>query len=465
MKHYLSSYHLLIKASLLFLLFTRSIGCYAQENDWKEYFIEHGNIYDAEKGKEYAEKKRDLLTKSLSFYDKQIGMVECWISAGKCKVPKMEGKNINDETILFMKMFYLGDFEDNLPEEVSARLNNSTKCALAKYKLKADKSFVPLFISLRDRLSKEKEQISHIVNAEDSVVLKYPATSYKNIGLRYADRRYPSCDYSSLRYNWADGLDENYLNSIPTKYGEIQIKNPEYNSAAGQWAWLYTSDYENVHTTYPIAEIYKKYNSHPEYKVKTINNRNVVYLNDEVVFIEKGKDKQHELIRQVCIYDYHNNKYDIQKSPSSLLLKIEEMLIEGKDRDYYVGCRLAYDLARRAFNQMMQIKRDKSLGGTIINTMINMPEPSDEEIKEFEQKLAVLEAEKERLNQFDKDPEYKIAENYINQLKSDRKHMEFMPLRTDGLSYLYTSSDGQFKIVMTMYVDGKSIKETFTLDK
>lgn len=103
------------------------------------------------------------------------------------------------------------------------------------------------------------------------------------------------------------------------------------------------------------------------------------------------------------------------------------------------------------------------MGGVMLNAMVNVPEPSDEEIKEFEARLAILEADVEKAKQFDKDPEYKVAENYISQLKSDREDLEFKPKRIDGLSYLYTSSDGKFKVKMTMEANGKSIKETYTL--
>lgn len=420
---------------------------YSQEPDYREYYTIYGNRYDVEKAKEYSAMKRKLLTSSLSFYDRQIHILEYWIAAGKCKV----SKNELDQRLLFDKMFRLDEFEDNLPEEVSAILNNKGLCLHARIKLKADKSFVPLFVSFKGRLSKEKEQISSIINEEDSTVLKYPATSRKNIGLLRGD------------IAWARDLDKKIYNEIPTSYGEIQEKNPNYNPIAGQWAWLYTSDYENVRTTYPIEETYKKYKDHPEYKVKTIDKRYVVYQDDKVVFIEKGKDKTSELKRQVCIADYKNNKYDIQNSSSSLLSKIDEMLIEGKDRYYYAGCEMTYNMAKQAFNKVMQIKKNKSLVGTLLNTMVNVPEPTAEEIAQFETKLAILENDMQKAKLIDTDPEYKKAENYIKQLEFDRDGLQFSAKRVDGLSYIYTTSDGVFTIRMTMYVEGKSIKEAYTL--
>lgn len=451
---------------LFCLFFSISITSYAHFNDWKEYFTVYGNKYDETKAKELANKKKNLLTNSMSFYDAQILFVDTWIGKSKCKVAK---ENLDEhptsakaiELILFFKMFMLSGYEENLSAECTQVLNNKAICSEAKNKLKADKVFLPVFVSLKERLVKEKDMINSVINEEDSVILKFNAKSNHNLGLSYIDKS--SYGSTTIKYNWYKELDDNILNSLPTVYGEIQEKNPDYNPIAGKWAWLNGSDYDRVRTTYPVEEIYKKYESHPEYKVKTIDKRDVVYLNDEVVFIEKGKDKHSELVRQVCIVDYNNNKYDIKKSSPSLLAKIDEMLIEGKDRYYYAGCEMACNMARTAFNKMMQIKKDKSMGGVMLNAMVNVPEPSDEEIKEFEARLAILEADVEKAKQFDKDPEYKVAENYISQLKSDREDLKFKPQRIDGLSYLYTSSDGKFKVKMTMEANGKSIKETYSL--
>lgn len=452
----------MIRKFLFFIsLFAFAILTYGQKPDYIEYYTIYGYRYDIEKGKEYSTKKRELLTNSLSFYDKQIQIVENWITTSKCKI----AKKVDDQAILFNKMFVLDYYEENLPEEVSVLLNNKELCSQARNKRKTDKSFVPLFISLKNRLSKEKEQISSIINEEDSIVLKYPATSRKNIGLLYINKEEPLWyDNSSIKYNWALELDEKILNTIPTSYGEIQEKNPDYNPIAGQWAWVFTSDYENVRTTYPVEETYKKYKNHPEYKVKTIDKRNVVYLNDSVVFIEKEKDKKTELIRQVCIADYRNNKYNIHNSSSSLLAIIDEILIDGKDRYYYAGCEMTYNMAKKAFNKMMQIKNSRSLGGTFLNSMANVPEPTEEEIAQFETKLAILEKDIQKAKLFDSDPEYKTAENYIKQLESDRSSIEFKTKRVDGVSYVYTSTGGNFAIKMTMNVEGKSIKEIYTLN-
>ena len=106
-----------IKGIFLFcLFFSISITSYAQFNDWKEYFTVYGNKYDETKAKELANKKKNLLTNSMSFYDAQILFVDTWIGKSKCKVAKEDldehptsAKAI--ELILFFKMFMLSCYE------------------------------------------------------------------------------------------------------------------------------------------------------------------------------------------------------------------------------------------------------------------------------------------------------------------------------------------------------------------
>lgn len=439
------------------------------KNDYDEILIKHAYLYDEDKGKSLADTKRELLKQTLPFYDKQLLFVNQWIEKGKCKVSKVNlDKSRSDdktiESILFIKSLLLGSYEENTPSDVKSILDNESQLAYYKEKMKADKTYMPVVNSFKDRLYRERESIESVINKEDSVVLKFNATIEELLGLLYIDKAWNSFS-TRINKNWIPQLEDAVLNKIPTKWGEVKYQNPNYNPAEGKWAWLRSDDYERVRTTYPTEEVYKKYASHPEYKVKSINDRIVVFLNDEVVYIEKGKDKKSELVRQVCIVDYQNNKYDIKKSSTSLLAKIDEMLIEGKDRMYYAGSEFAYNMAKQAFNKMMQLKRNKSLAGTMFNAMVNVPEPTEKEIADFEAKLAVLEENIEKSKLIDSDPEYKIAENYIKQLQADRENIEFKSKRFDGLSYIYTSKDSEFSIKMTMGIEGKSIKEVYEIVK
>lgn len=479
------------KSKFLFVLFILfSISGYSQLKsneyatweeddalDTKEYIKIKGEVYDEYNSKKYAREKRSLLFIAISFYDLQISFINKWIEQSKFKAPKV---NIVEnpysdkavEYVLFRKMFFLDKYEKNLSNECVQILNNKSICLKALDDMKAGESFLPLFTNLKNRLLEEKKMISAVTSQEDSTILKFDATEHNNLGLIYLDK-----DCSHINSNRFSSLDLSQYNKIYMKLGEITIKNPNYNSIEGNWAWLYDykyGDIEIVNRTYPIVETYKIYKCHPEYKVKEIDDRKVVYLNDEVVFIEKRwsdnessntfRQEKNNLIRQLCILDYKNNKYDIMKSSPSLLSKINEILIDGKDRSYYDGCGLAAKMLKTTYKEMMRVINDKSLEATIFKGTLNIPNPTDEDIKITENKIANLEADAAKAKLFDTDPEYRVAENYVKQLMLDRKKISFKRRRSriDGSSYLYTTSDG-IKIKMEMKVNGDSISETYSI--
>ena len=92
-----------------------------------------------------------------------------------------------------------------------------------------------------------------------------------------------------------------------------------------------------------------------------------------------------------------------------------------------------------------------------------VPRASEKEKEEFKQKMKELAYCCNKVEEIDSNPEYKTAEKYINQLMADRENISFTSKRKDGLSYIYTSSDGKYKILMTMKFNGKSISESYSL--
>ena len=439
------------------------------KNNYDEFLTKHAYVYDEDKGAELAMRKKDALKKAIGFYDAQISLVESWILKGKIKTTKIKYddsalSNAMLENVILLKMLSIDAYEKDLSEDTKLILSNSVLCNSIKDKRKADKTFLPVMESYKNKMLEEKRSIEQALSLCDSSIIKFDATKNTMLGLLYVevDKHEWEGGDTRIRHNRYKVLEE--INKIPTKWGTIQYANPNYNPAEGEWAWLHSSDWENVRTSYPVEEVYRRYKEKPSYKVKTIKDRLVVFEGDKCVYIEKDeKDNNSELCRQICIIDYKNNKYNIQSSSPSVLDKINEMLIEGKDRYYYMGCEMAYNMYKRAFNQMMQLKRDKSYGGMVLNTMVNVPEPTEAEIKEFEDKLSVLEEDIRKSKLLDSDPDYKIAENYIKQLKADRDGILFSAKRINGLSYVYTTTDEQFRILMTMNSNGKSITEDYKL--
>lgn len=111
-----------------------------------------------------------------------------------------------------------------------------------------------------------------------------------------------------------------------SKFTEIPII---IDSTEG-WEWIDNEEAEDVFETYPLRMDYKKYSSHPQYRVvdkyydlKEPNLINVVYNSDgqlvRVINIFDSDQRSisqrvtDELLRQTYINDYKTNKYNFKK--------------------------------------------------------------------------------------------------------------------------------------------------------
>ena len=436
------------------------------KNNYDEYLTKHAYVYDEEEGRELAAKKKETLKKALEFYDSQISIVERWIEKRKVTANKFNTEiPLNYETmkyVILIKMLILNKYEKNLSEKTLELLNNKELCNKIKEKGKANKDFLPVLESYIIRMNKEKQSIEQILNeTTDSTIIKFDASTKSMLGLLYLDINDIYC--TNIAYNRFKVLNE--INVLPQKWGTIQYKNPNYNPAEGEWAWIHAQEWDNVRSTYPIEEEYRRYKDKPDYKVKDIEDRLVALKEDSCEYIEKKeKDNYYELRRQICIDDYKNNKYNIKASSPSILSKIDEMLVEGHDRKFYVVAELTYNMAKKAYEMIEKAGNTSSLQGMLLaRAGLAVPRASEKEKEEFKQKMKELAYCCNKVEEIDSNPEYKTAEKYINQLMADRENISFTSKRKDGLSYIYTSSDGKYKILMTMKFNGKSISESYSL--
>lgn len=270
------------------------------KNNYDEFLTKHAFVYDEDKGAELAKLKKDALKDAIGFYDAQISIVESWILKGKIKTAKLKFddsalSNAMLENAILLKMFSIGAYEKDLPEDTKLILDKSLLCSSIISEGKADKTFLPVMESYKTKMLAEKRSIEQALSLCDSSIIKFDATKNTMLGLLYVevDKRGKAI---RLRHNRYKVLEE--INKIPTRWGTIQYANPNYNPAEAEWAWLHSDGWENVHTSYPIEEVYRKYKEKPSYKVKTIEDRLVVFEGDKCVYIEKAeKDNNSELCR------------------------------------------------------------------------------------------------------------------------------------------------------------------------
>lgn len=96
-----------------------------------------------------------------------------------------------------------------------------------------------------------------------------------------------------------------------------------------EWRWIITEEYENVNELYPVEISYRKYSSHPQYRV--INSTDAFSERQINVYDTKGsliragmiytssryneldENVRNELLKQLYIKDYNNNKHNFKK--------------------------------------------------------------------------------------------------------------------------------------------------------
>lgn len=119
------------------------------------------------------------------------------------------------------------------------------------------------------------------------------------------------------------------------------------------WEWIDNDKAEDVFETYPLRMDYKKYSSHPQYRVvdkyydlKEPNLINVVYNSDgklvRVINIFDSDQRSisqrvtDELLRQTYINDYKTNKYNFKKENQNAQYYVkQELKLIASSRFYW----------------------------------------------------------------------------------------------------------------------------------
>ena len=139
------------------------------------------------------------------------------------------------------------------------------------------------------------------------------------------------------------------MSSIEDSMKNYKDDNPEItkipiiiDSTEG-WEWIENEEAEDVFEAYPLRMSYKKYLSHPQYRVvdkyydlKEPNLINVVYNGDGKLIrvVDLFNSNQHslssrvtdELLRLTYINDYKNNRYNIKKENQNTQNYIKQQL-------------------------------------------------------------------------------------------------------------------------------------------
>ena len=97
------------------------------------------------------------------------------------------------------------------------------------------------------------------------------------------------------------------------------------------WEWIQREKSEDVYTMAPFSMTYKRYNSHPQYRIfddKVFDNEgNLVCL----LYLQRNNENimrllREELKKEIYIEDYKANKYDILKSREKIQENVKLML-------------------------------------------------------------------------------------------------------------------------------------------
>lgn len=148
------------------------------------------------------------------------------------------------------------------------------------------------------------------------------------------------------------------MSSIEDSMKNYKDDNPEItkipiiiDSTEG-WEWIDNEKAEDVFETYPLRMDYKKYSSHPQYRVvdkyydlKEPNLINVVYNSDgklvRVINIFDSNKRSisprviGELLRQTYINDYKTNKYNFKKENQNAQNYVKQELKLIKSSRFY----------------------------------------------------------------------------------------------------------------------------------
>ena len=134
--------------------------------------------------------------------------------------------------------------------------------------------------------------------------------------------------------------------------GSKFTKIPIITDSTEGWEWIYKEESEEVFEAYPLRMDYKKYSSHPQYRVvdkyydlKEPNLINVVYNSDgklvRVINIFDSNQQSisprvtGELLRQTYINDYKTNKYNFKKENQNAQNYVKQELKLIKSSRFY----------------------------------------------------------------------------------------------------------------------------------
>ena len=146
-----------------------------------------------------------------------------------------------------------------------------------------------------------------------------------------------------------------FENSMKNDEGDSSnfTKIPIIIDSTEGWEWIDNDKAEDVFETYPLRMDYKKYSSHPQYRVvdkyydlKEPNLINVVYNSDgklvRVINIFDSDQRSisqrvtDELLRQTYINDYKTNKYNFKKENQNAQYYVkQELKLIASSRFYW----------------------------------------------------------------------------------------------------------------------------------
>lgn len=244
-----------------------------------------------------------------------------------------------------------------------------------------------------------------------------------------------------------------FIDEGPFGWDSPKLVADTSDSITSEWKWLYSWDYQTVSTSYPVEEFYYKYDAHPHYKVKRLcyplgyedthkvvyDGENIIYIElskeDNIKNIESTKDFFNEIVRQLCIYDFRQNKYDIQNTTPAQVKMIERILVERKDE----GDRM-----------------ERSYFGYLHSPHFWSSYSTKKEQEDFDRIKA-------QLNQLKNDNVYTTAKRYIEQLYKDWRYVSFTGKRLDGLNFLIIPDGKDVGVKISMSVKEKKIEYSYSV--
>lgn len=221
------------------------------------------------------------------------------------------------------------------------------------------------------------------------------------------------------------------------KGNTIELDRLDTTLIYGDWNWVKSNEYDNISVSYPERLSYKKYASHPNYRV----NNNEVYDSKGMLVaiteIRRNDIPEREIMNTLCIKDYLNNKYDIKKENKDVHYAIKNIL------------KLDNDVSNKLSSAMLQ----SSAGAFADELRYSNNIVKKQRQAQRDQKLAtsVLPSIAKLFNS--------TAQDYIDQLRSDHKNeIEniYLIRRIDNTSFKVVFCDDEANLTIAVVVSYKN---------